>query len=43
MKDIITTKDLKVIPVDGGDVKHFLRSDEKSFNGFGEAYFSFIE
>ena len=43
MKDIITVKDLKVIPVEGGDVKHFLRSDEKSFNGFGEAYFSFIE
>ena len=43
MKDIITAKDLKVIPVEGGDVKHFLRSDEKSFNGFGEAYFSFIE
>ena len=43
MKDIITVKDLKVIPVEGGDVKHFLRSDEKSFNGFCEAYFSFIE
>ena len=43
MKENILEKDLKVIPVKDGDVKHFLRSDEKSFNGFGEAYFSFIE
>ena len=43
MKDIITEKILQVIPVEGGDVRHFLKSDERSFNGFGEAYFSFIE
>ena len=43
MKKVITEKELKIISVEGGDVKQFLRSDEKSFNGFGEAYFSFIE
>ena len=43
MRDIITENILQVIPVDGGDVRHFLKSNERSFNGFGEAYFSFIE
>ena len=43
MKNMITENELKIIPVEGGDVRHFLRSDENSFNGFGEAYFSFIE
>ena len=43
MKSLIKVEDLKVIPVEGGDVKKFLRSDEDSFYGFGEAYFSFIK
>ena len=43
MEKFITENDLKVIPVEGGDVKHFLKANENSFNGFGEAYFSFIQ
>ena len=43
MKSNIQVHDLNIIPVEGGNVQHFLRSDESSFNGFGEAYFSFIE
>ena len=43
MEKFIIENDLKVIPVEGGDVKHFLKADENSFNGFGEAYFSFIK
>jgi len=43
MSDLIIVNDLKVIPVEGGNVKHFLKVDEDSFNGFGETYFSFIE
>ena len=31
------------ISVEGGNVKHFLKSNDESFNGFGESYFSFIE
>lgn len=33
---------LKVIPTEGGDVKHALKSSEASFKKFGEAYFSHI-
>lgn len=43
MENFITEGDLKVIPVDGGDVKHFIKANENSFCGFGEAYFSFIK
>lgn len=43
MENFITEGDLKVIPVDGGDVKHFIKANDKSFYGFGEAYFSFIK
>ena len=43
MKSNIKVHNLSIIPVEGGNVQHFLRSDESSFNGFGEAYFSFIE
>ena len=43
MQNIIEINDLKKIPVEGGNVKHFIKSNENSFNGFGEAYFSFIE
>tara|TARA_Y100000813_G_C24048150_1_gene297899 strand:- start:101 stop:523 length:423 start_codon:yes stop_codon:yes gene_type:complete len=34
---------LASIHTEGGNVKHFLKANEDSFNGFGEAYFSFIE
>ena len=40
-KIIITP--LASINTEGGNVKHFLKANEDSFNGFGEAYFSFIE
>ena len=43
MSSLIKVEDLKTISVDGGDVKKFLRSNEESFCGFGEAYFSFIK
>ncbi len=42
MENFITEGDLKVIPVDGGDVKHFIKANDNSLCGFGEAYFSFI-
>ncbi len=31
------------ISTPGGDVLHGIKSNEKTFNGFGEAYFSYIE
>jgi len=34
---------LKRIPTPGGDVLHALKSTEDAFQGFGEAYFSFVE
>ena len=43
MESNIKVHDLNIIQVEGGNVQHFLRSDESSYNGFGEAYFSFIE
>tara|TARA_B100000886_G_C20312216_1_gene444362 strand:+ start:203 stop:625 length:423 start_codon:yes stop_codon:yes gene_type:complete len=43
MENNIAIKDLKEIPVEGGNVKHFIKADEYAFNGFGEAYFSFID
>ena len=42
MEKKILHNNLKIIQTEGGDVRHFLKSDERSFNGFGEAYFSFI-
>lgn len=33
---------LKHIKVEGGDVLHALKNSDPSFNGFGEAYFSWI-
>ncbi|KJZ15951.1 hypothetical protein TW85_03450 [Marinomonas sp. S3726] len=39
---VLITK-LKVIQVEGGDVKHAFKSSEDSFKGFGEAYFSSIK
>ena len=41
--DLVVLTKLKRINVKGGDVLRCLRSDEKSFEEFGEAYFSFIE
>lgn len=33
----------KIIPVDGGDVLHGIKSTDCGFQGFGEAYFSTVE
>ena len=33
----------KVFPKQGGQVKHFIKSTSKGFEGFGEAYFSSVE
>ena len=41
--DLVVLSKLKRINVTGGDVLHCLRANEKSFEKFGEAYFSFIE
>ena len=43
MSSNIIITPLASIYTEGGDVKHFLKANEDSFNGFGEAYFSFIE
>jgi len=42
LKDILVTP-LKKIPTFGGDVMHGLKATDNGFNGFGEAYFSWIE
>ena len=34
---------LKKISSNGGEVWHALKATERSFNGFGEAYFSWVE
>ena len=41
--DQIQVTPLQQISTLGGDVWHALKSTEKSFNGFGEAYFSWVE
>jgi len=41
LSNIIVTP-LKHIKVEGGDVLHALKNSDSSFNGFGEAYFSWI-
>ena len=41
--DQIQMTPLKRIPTPGGDVLHALKSTEDAFQGFGEAYFSFVE
>ena len=43
MSSNIIITPLASINTEGGNVKHFLKANEDSFNGFGEAYFSFIE
>ncbi|WP_246838058.1 dTDP-4-dehydrorhamnose 3,5-epimerase [Leptospira levettii] len=45
---IVNLSDIKVtqireIPTPGGNVLHALKGSEDSYNGFGEAYFSWIE
>lgn len=42
MEKKILLNNLKVIKTEGGDVRHFLKLNEQSYNGFGEIYFSFI-
>ncbi len=42
MEKNIELNNLKIIETFGGDVRHFLKSDDNSYNGFGEIYFSFI-
>ena len=42
MKKKIQLNNLKIIQTEGGDVRHFLKSNEHSYKGFGEIYFSFI-
>tara|TARA_B100000945_G_C20266168_1_gene541673 strand:+ start:464 stop:892 length:429 start_codon:yes stop_codon:yes gene_type:complete len=42
LEDIIVTP-LKRIPTVGGDVMHVLKNSDTGFNGFGEAYFSWVE
>ena len=42
LNDILLTP-LKKIPTLGGDVMHALKASDNGFNGFGEAYFSWIE
>ena len=42
LKDIFVTP-LKKIPTFGGEVMHALKASDSGFNGFGEAYFSWIE
>ena len=41
--DQIQVTPLQQISTHGGDVWHALKSTEKSFDGFGEAYFSWVE
>lgn len=43
MHDQIIVEDLKIIKNVKGDILHVLKSNEKSFDGFGEAYFSSIK
>ena len=42
LDDILVTP-LKRIATDGGDVMHAIKKSEKGFEGFGEAYFSWVE
>ena len=41
--NLVVVNKLKRINVEGGDVLHCLKSSDKSFKEFGDAYFSFIE
>ena len=41
--DRIQITPLRQIPTTGGDIWHALKSTDDSYNGFGEAYFSWVE
>ena len=41
LNDIIFSP-LKIIDTAGGNVRHIIKSSQKNFKGFGEAYFSDI-
>ena len=41
LEDILLTP-LKTINTDGGNVRHVIKTTDKNFKGFGEAYFSNI-
>ena len=40
---MFTLSSRNVIPVNGGDVFHFLKASDPEFKSFGEAYFSKVE
>ena len=42
-EDLVLVHTLERIPVDGGDVLHYMRNDSDGYLGFGEVYFSMIE
>lgn len=41
--DDIIVADLSRIPTSGGDVLHALKKSDRGFEGFGEAYFSWVD
>ena len=41
--DKIIISENKIIPVEGGNVLHGMKSIDNGFNGFGEIYFSWIK
>ena len=41
--DQISVTSLNVISVEGGDVLHAIKKNDFGFNGFGEAYFSWVK
>ena len=43
MIDGVELTPLKIISVDGGDVMHALKCNDKGYVGFGEAYFSHLK
>lgn len=41
--DGVQVNPLKIIPVQGGNVYHALKSTDENYKGFGEAYFSAVD
>lgn len=41
--NIVISTDLSQIPVIGGDVFHAMKSTDLGYDGFGEAYFSWVD
>ena len=41
--NIIISTDLSQIPAAGGDVFHAMKSTDLGYDGFGEAYFSWVD